>query len=99
MLPCDPAFPPNPTGGYGIRPYGQDIALSIKLHGRTLFAPTFPHKRLPLRVTPHSVGRCRAATEGPGRVSGASEAQTEGAAPALPFFQNKPIPFYTEVHP
>ena len=48
MLPCDPAFPPNPTGGYGIRPYGQGIALSINPHGRTLFAPTSPHKRFPL---------------------------------------------------
>ena len=49
MLPCDPAFPLTPTGGYGIRPYGQGIALSIKLHGRTLFAPTPTPKRLPLR--------------------------------------------------
>ena len=49
-------------------------------------SPLHPHiKGSPRGVTPHSVGRCRAATEGPGRVSGASEAQTEGWPPRCPF--------------
>ena len=65
MLPCDPAFPPNPTGGYGIRPYGQGIALSINPHGRTLFASTSPHKRLPLGVAPHSGGDVAQRQRGP----------------------------------
>ena len=57
-----------------LHPPGQFCG-SARLRGRAVLAPTrTPKGPLVSRVTPHSVGRCRAATEGPGRVSGPPQA-------------------------
>ena len=50
------------------------------------FDVDYPRNKGPLvqRVTPHSVGRCRAATEGFGHVSGVGRRLTEGPHRSLP---------------